>query len=97
MWSFVVLVDDESLEHVIELVQGQAGFADGCPAGAVRDEAGQVRQQLGGDGPEEALDLAAALRDPDPGVDQADVGVEADPLEPAAGEVAAVVAVEHVG
>ncbi len=57
----------------------------------------QVRQQLGGHGAEEPFDLAAALRDADPGVDQPDVGVQADPLEPGAGEVTAVVAVEHVG
>ena len=75
----------------------QGRRAHGLPAGPVRDVSGQVRQQLAGNGAEEPLDLAAALRDPDPGVDQADVGVQADPLQPGAGEVAAVVAVEHVG
>ena len=65
-------------------------------AGAVRDVPGKVGQQLGGDGAVEPFDLAAALRDPDPGLDQPGVDVQADPLEPCAGEVAAVVALEHV-
>jgi hypothetical protein len=42
---------------------------------------GEVREQLGGDGAVEPFDLAAALRDTDPGVDKPDVGVEADALQ----------------
>jgi hypothetical protein len=45
-----------------------------------------MRQQLGGDGAEEPLDLAAALRDADPGVDQPDVRVQADAFQAAAGK-----------
>ena len=45
---------------------------------------------------EEPLDLAAALRDADPGADQPDVRVQADLFQAVAGEVAAVVAVEQV-
>src|SRR3954451_4507291 len=92
----VVLLDDEPLEHRVELLQGERRRRGWLAAGAVRDVPGQMRQQLGGDGAVEPLDLAATLRDPDPGVDQPNVCVQADPLEARAGEVAAVVAVEHV-
>jgi len=40
--------------------------------------AGQQREQLGGDGPEEPFDLPAALRACDRAVDEADVQVGAD-------------------
>ena len=63
----------------------------------MRDVPGQVREHLGGDRAVEAFDLAPPLRDPDAGVDEPDVGVQADPVQPGAGEVGPVVAVEHLG
>lgn len=54
------------------------------------------REQLGGDGPEEPLDLPAALRTGDRAVDEADVQVGADLSQVVAGEVAAMVGVQHV-
>jgi hypothetical protein len=43
------------------------------------------REQLGGDGPEEPLDLPAALRTGDRAVDEADVQVGADLSQVVAG------------
>ena len=71
----MVVLDDEPLEDAVELREREGRRADGLSASAVVDVPGQVRQLLAGDGAEEPLDLAAALRDADPGVDQADVWV----------------------
>jgi len=45
---------------------------------AADEVAGQEREQLGGDGPEEPFDLPAALRACDRAVDEAEVQVGAD-------------------
>jgi len=57
----------------------------------------QIREQFGGDGAEQSLELATALRAGHRGVDELDVQVGGDLGEVAAGEVAAVVDVEHIG
>ena len=58
---------------------------------------GEICQELGVDGAEEPLDLPAALRASDGGVDQPDVQIYGGGGELVADEVAAVVDVEHVG
>jgi hypothetical protein len=60
----VVVLDDEPLEDAVELLEHERRRSERLAAGAVRDVPGQVRQQLGGNGAEESLDLAAALRTP---------------------------------
>ncbi len=73
----VLLRDEKLLKRSIQLREGELRRSDGVTAGAVRDVTGQVRQQLGGDGAEQALNFSAALRDTDAGVDQLNVRVEA--------------------
>jgi len=58
---------------------------------------GQVGKQLGGEGAEEPLVLAAALRAGDRGVHELEVQIGGDLDEVVAGEVAAVVGVQDVG
>ncbi|MET3721305.1 hypothetical protein ABIB27_003178 [Arthrobacter sp. UYEF21] len=65
--------------------------------GAVGDEAGQMRQEFVGDGAVEPFNLSAALRHAGEGMDEADVGVKADPFKVGAGEIGAVIAVEDIG
>ena len=96
MDASVVLLDHESLNRGVEDLEGERRFGDWASCGAVGDVAGQVRQQLVVDAAEQPLDLASPSWDADARVDQLHVGVEADLLEPGAGEVAAVVAVEGV-
>lgn len=74
--------------------QGQGGPGRGLPADQL---AGQEREQLGGDGPEEPFDLSAALRAGNRALNQADVQVGADLAQMVAGEIAAMVGVQDVG
>ena len=67
MGSAVVFGDDELLQDSVQLFQGEGRCGDRGAVGSVRDVAGQVRQELGGDGAIEALDLPASLRDARPG------------------------------
>ncbi|MET3176171.1 UNVERIFIED_ORG: hypothetical protein ABIB52_004045 [Arthrobacter sp. UYCu721] len=63
----------------------------------MRDEAGQMRQEPVGDGAVKPLDLPAALRHAGEGMDEADVGVKADPFKMGAGEIGAMIAVGEIG
>jgi hypothetical protein len=92
----VVGVDDEFADRGVEFGQWQRRCGHGLAVGSVRDVAGQGGEEFGGEGAEEALDLAAALRHAGGGVHQPDPGVGAHLLEMGGGEVGAVVAVEHV-
>ncbi len=95
--ALVVAVDEVAGEGGVEFGEGEGRSGDRAPVGAVRDVPGQCGQQLAGDGAEQPLDLAPALRDAGGGVHELDVGVCADLGDVGAGEVGAVVAVEDVG
>ncbi len=89
----VVRAGDEGADGPVQLRQRQARRR-GRPAA---DEVpGQLRQQLGGERAEQPLDLAPALRPPDGGVDHPEAERGRNLVEMAAGEVRAVIDVEHV-
>jgi len=92
--ALVVGAGDPPAEGGVRLGEREPGRRDWV---AVDELPGQLGQQLGGDAAEEPLDLAAALRPGDGGVHQLDVQVGGDRCEVVAGEVAAVVGVQHVG
>ncbi len=93
MNSGVVGADQEGPERAVQF--GQRQFRIGCRL-AVLEVAGQLRQQFGVEGSEQTLDLAASLRTGDGGVDEFKVQVHSNLLKMFAGEVAAVVDIEHV-
>lgn len=86
-----------ALEYRIKLFQAQCRVRGRLAVGPVSNVAGQMRQQLGGDGAIKPLGLATPLRNTDPGMDQLDLGVQTDPLKPGGGEIRAVIRIEHTG
>ena len=88
----VVSAGDEPADRRVQLGQRQPRRGDGP---AARQVAGQLRKQLGGDAAEQPLHLAPALRPPDPGVDRFDVQVGQRLGQVGAGEVRAVVDMQH--
>jgi len=90
----LVVTGQPGRERGVQGGQGQPGRGCGFAADEV---AGQQREQLGGDGPEESFDLPAALRASHRAVDKTDVQVGADLVQVVAGEVAAVVGVQDLG
>jgi len=89
----VVRAGDEGADGPVQLCQGQARRGRRLAAGEVP---GQLGQQLGVERAEQALDLAPALRPGDSRVDDAEAEAGSDLFEVVAGEVAAVIDVEHV-
>src|SRR4051812_36690245 len=84
---------DEGTDRLIQLRQRQSRCASRL---ALDEVAGQLGQEFGVEGPEQALDLAPALRARDAGIHDPDVQARSYLVEVLAGEVAAVIDVEHV-
>ncbi len=90
----LVVGGDERPDGRVEA--GQVEHGCGTPVAGAQ-VTGEEREQLGGDGAEEPLDLPAALGTADSGVNDPDPQLRGGVLEVAAGVVGAVVDVEDVG
>src|SRR3954452_21674078 len=84
---------DEGTDRLIQFRQRQSRCASRL---ALDEVAGQLGQEFGVEGPEQALDLAPALRSRDAGINDPAVQARSHWVEVLAGEVAAVIDVEHV-
>ena len=89
----MVGVGNEGADGPVQLRQRQARRGCRLAAGKVSRQLGQ---QLGVEGAEQALDLASALRPADGGVDDPEAQAGRHLVEVLAGEIAAVIDVEHV-
>ena len=93
MGSCIVAANNESANGGVEFAERQARGRDGL---AAQETAGKVRQQLGVDGPEEALDLPAPLGTGNGGVHEAHAQVRGYLRDMGAGEVGPMIDIEHV-
>lgn len=90
----LIVGGDEGADRPVHAREIEHGLRAAVPGAEV---AGEGREDFGVDGAEKALDLASPLRPADGGEDEPEVQLDGGALEVVAGEVGAVIDVQHVG